>query len=421
LLRGLLADDPRQRWTAADLEQWHNGRRLTPKSSDAGRRATRHIDFNGKEYWQTRHLAQALARDTAAAARLIEDGTIDKWLRRAASDDVTADRVAAAKTSLKENARITHFEEQLVTRSCIALDPAAPIRYRGVAVLPAGLAPLLAEAGMTGQNIQVLSEIISSQLITFWVDMQTEARSEIVTLGQQYERIRSFIDRISLGNGFERVLYDLNPGLPCLSPIVKNDYVVQPKHLLAALERVAKTGNRGREPMDRHIAAFLVVRDRRSEMLFDAMAAPDGAARRGIAMITLFADMQTRYGPDALPALAQWLLPLLEQSTRRFIGNTLRAQAQAQLKEVAQQGNLGHMLRLIDDPKRIVQDQQEFVAARMLYLNTMKEIIHLEKQLSDRDSIAQAVGKPIALTVSSCLAFIFVLVALVRILLQALL
>jgi hypothetical protein len=52
LLRGLLMDDARQRWTAEDLEQWMTGRRLTPKSSEVGRRASRHFDVGGKEYWQ---------------------------------------------------------------------------------------------------------------------------------------------------------------------------------------------------------------------------------------------------------------------------------------------------------------------------------------------------------------------------------
>ncbi len=61
LLRGLLTDDARQRWTGADLEQWQSGRRLTPKNTDAGKRAARALEFGGKEYTQVRPLAQALA------------------------------------------------------------------------------------------------------------------------------------------------------------------------------------------------------------------------------------------------------------------------------------------------------------------------------------------------------------------------
>ena len=418
LLRGLLTDDARQRWTAADLEQWQTGRRLTPKSSDSGRRASRHIDFNGKEYWQVKPLANALSHNTSEAMRQIEDGSIDKWLRRAMGDETSADHLADARASLKEIGRTGNYEEQLVCRACIALDPSAPIKYRGLAVLPAGIAAMMVDAANTSQNIQILSEIVSSQLVTLWVSMQKEVRPEIVPIGQQFERLRSQIDKVSLGSGFERVLYELNPGLPCLSPIIKTQYVNQPKALLTALEDVAKSGNRGREPMDRHIAAFLVVRDRRSESMFDAAAAPEGSSRRGIALLTLFADMQNRYGPDALPHLAQWLMPLLEASTRRFLGKAARDRTALQLRDSAERGNLSVMLRLLDDQGRVTHDQQEFMAARMLYLNTMKEIAHIEKQLGHRDDVAQTVGKPIAATFSSFLAIIFVLIAILRVVWQ---
>jgi hypothetical protein len=418
LLRGLLADDPRQRWSAGDLEQWLNGRRLTPKSSDSGRRAARSFEFNGGEYWQVRPLANALPQNTAEAVRVVEDGSLDKWLRRALVDDSVAEKLSEAMASLKEGGRGLHYEDQLTAYTCIALDSVGPLRYRGLSVMPMGIANMLVDAANTGQNVQALSEIISSQMVTLWVDMQKEVKTEMVPLGQQFERMRMQIDKTSLGNGFERVLYEVNPQLPCLSPIIKSQYVTHPKALLPALEQVAKSGNRSREPMDRHIAAFLVVRDRRSELLFDAMSAPETSPRRGIALITLFTEMQSRHGPDHLPGLAQWLLPMLETSTRRYLGKVLRERTSAQLKEAAERGDLNALLRLVDDPRRITFDQQEFMAARMLYLNTMKEIAHLEGQLAHRDDVAHKVGRPLAATVSSLLAIIFVLLAILRVVWQ---
>jgi hypothetical protein len=414
ILRGLLADDARQRWTAGDLEQWTNGRRLTPKNTDAGRRATRAFEFMGHNYWQARPLVVAMAEHVGEAAQTIENGNLDKWLRRALGDETRVSSLAEAQASLKQSGKTANYEDQLVARACIALDPSAPIRYRGLAVMPMGIANMLVDALITGANTQTLGEIITSQLVSLWVEMQQEAKTELVPLGQQIERMKSLIEKTSFGNGIERVAYELNPGLHCLSPILRAHYVASPKALLPALESIAASGERPPEPMDRHIAAFLIVRDKRSETLFDSMTAPVASPRHGLALLTLYSEMQYRYGPDALPHLAQWLMPLIEPAVQRFLGKTVKERLRSQVKEAAAQGNLGALVRLVDDPKRIERDQQEFMAARMLYLNILKEVAMLENRLANREIVVRQSGKPMAATISTFIAILLVFAAILR-------
>jgi hypothetical protein len=420
LLRGLLMDDARQRWSASDLEQWLTGRRLTPKNSDAGRRASRGFNFIGKDFVHLRPLAVGFSNNVAEAAKVIENGVLDKWLRRALDNEDTASRVETARTSLKESGKTANFEEQLIARVCIALDPPAPIRYRGIAVMPLGIADMMVEAVMNSGNTQILAEIIGSQLVTFWIEMQEELKVEFVPMGQQFERMKGLIEKNSFGNGIERVMYELSPGLPCLSPTLRSHYVTSPKLMLPAFERIATSGNRPREPMDRHIAAYLIVRDRRSELLFDAMTAPENSPKRGLALLTLFSEMQNRHGPDALPALAQWLLPLVEPSMQRFLSKVLKEKLRTQIKDVAAKGDLGLLLRLLDDPKRVDFDQQEFMAARMLYLNILKEINMLEANLANREHVTRNLGKPMAASISTFVAILLVLAELLRAAWQAL-
>lgn len=414
LLRGLLTDDAKQRWTSADLEQWLNGRRLTPKNTDAGRRAGRALELAGKEYWQVRPLAAALASHMSDAARIIEDGTLNKWIRRALGDEARAEDIEESIKSLKSTGKTVNLEEQTVARTCIALDSVGPIRYRGIATMPSGIATMLIDAVVTGNNMQALSEIISSQLVTLWVEMQKDLKTNAVPLASQFERMRGMLERSNYGNGIERVVYELNPALQCLSPILRSQYVTNSKALMPALERLASSANRPREPMDRHIAAFLVARDRRSENAFEAMSSPENSPRRGLALLTLFSDIQSRHGPDALPNLAQWLMPLIEPSVQRYLGRSIKEKIQLQLRETAQRGDLSAMLRLVDDPKRIEYDRQEFTAARMLYLNIMKQIANIEHKLANREIVMNSTGKPMAASLSSFLAIILVMVAILR-------
>ena len=414
ILRGLLADDARQRWTAADLEQSLSGRRLTPKNTDAGRRASRHFEFAGKEYWQARPLAAGLASHVSDAAQIVEKGALEKWLRRALGDDDRATQLSEAQASLRESGKAAFYEDQLIARVCIALDPPAPIRYRGLSVMPSGIADMLVTSITRGENVQALSEIISSQLVTFWIEMQKEARVEFVPLGQQFERMKSMIEKTTLGYGVERVVYELNGGVPCLSPMLKTHYVTTPKSLLPALERVASTAGHPTEPMDRHIAAFIIVRDRRNELLFEAMTVPETSPRRGLAFLTLYSEMQYRHGPDQLPYLAQWILPLVEPALQRYLGKTLKDKLRVQMKEAAQRGDLSALIRLLDDPKRIEHDRQEFMAARILYLNILKETTVLEARLTNREAVIMSVGRPMAASLSSFLAILLVLAAFAR-------
>ncbi len=71
--------------------------------------------------------------------------------------------------------------------------------------------------------------------------MQRDAKAELIPLGQQFERMKGFIEKTTYGNGVERVLYELNSGLACLSPLLRSEYVTTPKTLLPALERIART------------------------------------------------------------------------------------------------------------------------------------------------------------------------------------
>jgi len=420
ILRGLLADDAAQRWTPSDLDLWLSGRRMTPKSSDAGRRAARHLTFMGKEYWQIAPLAIALAANPAEATKIIENESLNKWLRRALNDKERAKDLETVIYDLKQSGKTSHYEDQLVARVCIALDYTGPIRYRGLSVMPAGVATMLVDAAVNGAHTQILSEIISSELVIVWIRMQRESKVDYVTLGQLFERLKTIVEKTSYGNGIERALYEANQSLPCLSPMLRQQYVTSPKLLLPALERIAASGNRPREPMDRHIAAFLIAREKRSESIFIPMSLPEGSVARGLALLTLLAEMQYRHGPENLPHLAAWLSFVVEPATRRFINKSTRAALQKKANEVIASGNLSHLLQLIDNPKSITRDQQGFHAARILYLNIQKEIIGLEAKINNRESVVRAAGKPMAAAISTFLAIVLIGAAVLRVLLSAL-
>src|SRR5205807_1293481 len=66
-LRGMLIDDPKERWTVSDLDMWLSGRRQSPKQTKAAQRASRPFTFKNHEYYNGRNLAIAMTEDAGEA------------------------------------------------------------------------------------------------------------------------------------------------------------------------------------------------------------------------------------------------------------------------------------------------------------------------------------------------------------------
>ena len=64
-------------------------------------------------------------------------------------------------------------------------------------------------------------------------------RGDLALLRRSFETLYTYVTRAAPGFGLERCLYEFNRSWPCLSPLVRDDYVVEPADLLPALETAA--------------------------------------------------------------------------------------------------------------------------------------------------------------------------------------
>lgn len=370
IIRGLMMDDPRQRWSLDDLQHWLGGRRLGNKSAGTLKKAQRTLEFGKGAYLNVRTLTHAMSKDVEAAARLIEDGSLDRWLRRSLMDEelanLIADTVAASTVYTKGGTPA----ERLVARVCITLDPMAPIRFRDTAVLPYGLGTRMAQRFLAGQTPKDVPDILLAQLITHWSQQQLLQGIDATSVQQTYEGARILLERSMHGFGLERILYEMNPSLPCLSPMIERYYAVTPKTVLESMEReVAEHPDENdREPMDRHIAAYLLARLKRmNDRFFSLLAADSQPSQRAIAILSILADAQRKASVNELPALAERLAHLVEPAMDRFHNNMLRDKVLRDLRRSAKRGRLDEMVAIIDDGSTISKDEEGFRAARAEY------------------------------------------------------
>jgi eukaryotic-like serine/threonine-protein kinase len=408
VVRGLLVDDPKQRWTLNDLDLWVAGRRLSPKQPQISRRAARPMEFQGQEYWHCRTLARGFARHVPAAATVIESGELDKWLRRSMGDDLRAEAVGNA-IQTASSGKGGSQGDRLVARVCMALDPSAPIRYRGRAMMPDGVATMLAEAFLRNESPQAVAEVIGNQLPMFWVNVQSDFKPEFVPLVQMYDQLRGFLERSAYGLGIERVLYEMNPTMPCMSGLVVKQLPTNPAELLRALDWLGAGGERHKDPIDRQIAAFLAARHKRSDdLLYTQLGSGIEPTRRVIAMLTILSDVQARTGVDGLTHLASWVQAMLDPVFRRFHNRKTQELVRKQADGAAHNGRLTELLKVVDDPESLRRDRLEFEAAQIEYREADAEMEKVRHTIADRNSIVETSGRQVAAIVSSLLSTVLV-------------
>lgn len=366
--RGVLADDPALRWDLDDIGHWLGGRRMGNKSSGQIKKAQRTLEFNGQNYINLRLLTHAMSQNPDAAARLIEDGSLDRWLRRSISDEDSANALQEAISSAATISRGGTPAERLAARACITLDPAAPIRFRDVSGMPTGMGGMLASLMMAGQQPRSIADIISAQLVSFWSHRPSNFNGENTAVAQIFEGQRMLLERNQPGFGIERVLYELNLHMPCLSPLLEGKYALTLKAVTHGIEEYAATlpeDETTREPMDRHIAAFILARHKRmNDRLFPLLDPKADNGMRAVAILSILAELQKKFHNESMPKTSEWLGRLLLPSLDRYHNRALRERLTKDLKRISRKGDLEALLALIDDGNVQKQDQEAFETAR---------------------------------------------------------
>jgi hypothetical protein len=130
LLRGLLVDDPRLRWSVDDVLSWLDGNRVGPKQGgNLRQKASRPIDLSGNKYLRPQTLALKMPTEPSATAQLVESGDVTLWLNRSLQDKETEKRYEEAVEQAQSGGAGTGYTDRL---SCYVSMALAPLPSRDV-------------------------------------------------------------------------------------------------------------------------------------------------------------------------------------------------------------------------------------------------------------------------------------------------
>jgi hypothetical protein len=411
-VRGLLTDDPKERWTIQDLELWLQGRRLTPKQPAHPKRASRPLDYGGEGYLTARSLGHAIARKPAAIAQILKGSDFDSWLQRSLADPERAKAVAA---SLSDGHEIgtAGSEDRIAARVATALDPAAPIRFKGFAAAIDGFGSALAGAFRGESSVAVITETIVNRLPVHWFSAQGSLRPEQVPILKAFERVRLDLDDQRPGFGAERILYEMNTSLHCLSPLIEGYFVLDPAEALGAIESALAARPDQEFQVDRHLAAFIAARVRLTNNDWVDPLASVQPADRALGALRLLAMLQSMSGLRSARQIAQRLARQLPPVFQSFRNRARRQELLDQLPTIANTGNLVELLKLADGQVERQRDALGFNAAALEYAGIVRALQGLRADGTRRPQRAAMLGAQIAATTAMFLAWISALTLLV--------
>lgn len=407
-LRGLMADDWRERWTLEHFKNWLEGNRVTAPRSFSIARAHQGFDFGGKKYWTAPPLALALSRKPDAGAKALRSGTVLEWMKKSLPDNTATDALASVIAEYEVSGG-HESDSMLLAKASIAMDPAAPIRFGGFSMRLDGIGPVILSAQRKGGGLAAISEILKNNLPSFWLNSQPKHVNRGVGLNAHLEKLGRWATETGPGSGMERCLYDLNPNLPCRSPITGGRWVSDPSQLLPAIDAVAAKGGMNRQPIDRHVAAFLAARSHAdTSQLLGLMQPTNVDEHSAVSTLRLLAELQSSFKSKPLPGLGAWCADLLKPVIEAFHHRKRRGKLMEVVQGVARSGNLPALLKLVDDAQFKKVDRTGFEKAKERYAHAETDLANMEKNNARRIDDARRKGREAAALISSGLAVLTV-------------
>ncbi|MDP7666674.1 MAG: serine/threonine-protein kinase [Rhodospirillales bacterium] len=413
LLRGLTSDDALERWDLERLENWITGTRMTPVQRKPIAKSADELLFDGREHFTPRTLAHAFGQNTTEALPVVKEGRLDHWIRRSMGNGKLADLVSEAIKDIQgPDPSAPCDDDLLITKICSLLDPLGPVRYRGFAFMPDGFGPALALEILRRGEAQIPIEAVLRDIPALWFAAQRSLQLGPGVVEGSFARQRANFQSPEIGYGIERCLYELNPGLPCQSQLVIQDYVADVEDLLPALNDAANRVDGKTSPIDRHIAAFIAARMEQDTSAYLAALADSDPKTSSVGLLSILALLQWRLNTGPVFNLTSWVGGLLGPAISSYHSRTTRRALEREIPRLIRQGSLADIYDFIDNREKRRADENGFSDAVAQYEATNVEIERIESSDAARAETAETIGQQIS-AMSSVLITLIVITILV--------
>lgn len=399
IFRNMLIDIPASRWgISACIEAFenHSGKVTFVAPQESTKKA---LIFAGQKYYNPIDVAYAMLQNPKEAYALYDNGKISEWIKDCLDNEKLA---LALDKNIKATVDNSQDHELSVAKICIFLAPHFPIKLGSVCLFPDAFSKSLYFAYRHNLPLNDYLRICTYDLMRLWYSNQIDDRMPPI-IGEA----RTFAQSPAIGYGMDRIMYELDDDIPCLSKLVESDYICTPTKILRVLNN--SYDNTQEKPYDNHLIAYLRSRlgKKIDGILVDINSKID--ALEASAVLRLYTTLQNKFGPQELPHLAQWLSIFSMPLIKSYHNIKYQKFLEKELIKVNKSGKLYEIQELLEKEEARKKDTSEYSIAR----KTAAKLLAEKNMLTSNDNKWEETARDMAAKGASLLAVIVMIISFV--------
>ena len=377
LFKGILLDFQDERWNHTQIYNFFDSKPSSFGLTSITENSKKALTINGEKYYTPTSVALALQDNPQEAIELLNNNKLLEWIRSGIEDEKLFAKVEKLLKQNKENT----LPQILICKTCILLNPNAPIRYDNISAFPDGIAKAIFYTLKNHGNLKSYTDIFANDLIKIWYLEQNNTRSP----GNATE-FKVYINRHDYGYGIERIIYDIDADLPCCSQLFSDEFVISVPQILKALDNTYADKIVTTAPFDKAIIAYMRCKlgKKVDNILSEINSSKPVTQISGI--LHLYADAQKKLGPTQLPHLAQWLINYALPLIKSYHNIKYQKYLEHEILRFAKDGRLIDIYNILENEDARNNDMRQYVQA----IKETNNLIAIKtKLLSNNSKIAE--------------------------------
>jgi eukaryotic-like serine/threonine-protein kinase len=390
--RGLLSQNYSDRWGHKYLKAWLDGKRYNVMPTPPPQEAIRPFEFENEVAYTRREVADIFFLHWQSVPEIFASGQLATWvaisLRNKELNEYLLRTAKLISTSAKKND--PYINEQIM-RAIFVFDPTGPVRLGKLSFHLDGISTVFADMVFKESELelQLLMQFIELSMFHFVggqrgkdPEKQELDNGAFDAIFMRLDKLRSVIRNNGIGFGVERILYDLNPKMKCMSPMLYGMHVSSLASMLKALDKLAPKLAQNSDPIDKHIAAFITSHlNVQHDIYLTALSAhPTLAKHQVMIALKMLSSAQHKAGIPYLPGLTNWLalriLPLLDVIRSR----TLKRKLINMLASAARSGSTQKMAEMFIESGYAQAEVMAFQQAVQTFKQNGNDIVYYTKR-----------------------------------------
>lgn len=352
VLKLMLDDNAEKRCDYNAVLNFFEGKTINIMPSDSGDHSSKALIINGEKCYTRKNTALAILNNPDFGLEVIQSGKLQEWIKNGLENEKLNIKLTNIITAEKDNPD----KRPLIAKTCIYLDSSLPLKCGDIFLFPEGLAKTIFYYKKNNLALTAIQNLLSTDIIRLWYQEQSSLRAP-----SNASEFKMYISRNDYGYGFDRIMYDFDEDLPCISPLLGNAFVNNTSRLLSALNK--SSANYSTPPFDKNILAYLRCKmgKKIDGILIDVNANQD-AIKIG-AIIRLYATIQNKQGPAQLINLTQWLVSSAKPLVQSYHNIKYQKYLEQELIKLSKSGKIMDLVDILENEDARNRDRMDFTEA----------------------------------------------------------